>query len=80
MAVTVVGAVVQTCDSVSGVCVAFTIPANQTSSSNPDILATIQCPGKLGWVGFGFGRQMIGSLVFTMWPHNNQVIVSSRYA
>ena len=71
----------QACDSGTGVCVAFAIPVDsQTTSENADILATIQAPGDLGWVGFGFGRQMPGSLVFVIWPDESGVVVSPRYA
>ena len=71
----------QACDSGTGVCVVFEIPlsANQ-NPQNADILATIQGPGGLGWVGFGFGEQMTGSLIFVMWPDNTDVVVSPRYA
>ena len=69
----------QACDSSSGICVAFSIPlSSSSSSSSSDILATVQAPGSLGWVAFGFGQQMTGSLMFVMWPYNNQVIISSR--
>jgi hypothetical protein len=71
----------QACDSGSGVCVAFQIPVTaETTADTADILATIQAPGSLGWVGFGFGEQMPGSLVFVMWPDNSNVVVSPRYA
>ena len=69
----------QACDSGSGVCVAFSIPPS-TDSGRQDILATVQAPGSLGWVGFGFGQQMTGSLVFVMWPDEDKVVVSPRYA
>jgi Cytochrome domain of cellobiose dehydrogenase len=83
----------QACDSGSGVCVAFSIPSassgngkdkssgsSSDQSANPDILVSIQAPGNLGWVGFGFGEQMTGSLVFPMWPNGDEVVVSARYA
>lgn len=71
----------QACDSGSGVCVAFSIPVTSaTTPSNADILVTLQAPGSLGWVGFGFGEQMIGSLVFVLWPDDSKVVISSRYA
>jgi Cytochrome domain of cellobiose dehydrogenase len=71
----------QACDSGSGVCVAFAIPiTSDDSSSDQDILVTVQAPGDLGWVGFGFGEQMTGSLVFPMWADDTNVVVSPRYA
>jgi cellobiose dehydrogenase (acceptor) len=74
-------ATTQACDSGSGVCVAFSIPTTaQTTSDTADILVAVQAPGSLGWVGMGFGQQMVGSLVFVMWPNNNNVVVSPRYA
>ena len=69
----------QACDSGSGVCVAFQIPVTaQTTADTADILVTVQAPGSLGWVGFGFGQQMSGSLVFVMWPDNTDIVVSPR--
>ena len=71
----------QACDSGSGVCVAFQIPVtSETTADTADILVTIEAPGSLGWVGFGFGEQMPGSLVFVLWPDNTNVVVSPRYA
>jgi len=70
----------QECDSGSGVCVAFSIPTVGDDSASTDILATIQAPGFFGWVGFGFGQQMAGSLVFVVWEDNSNVVVSPRYA
>ena len=69
----------QACDSSSGVCVAFSLPVTSSSSADSsDILATVQAPGSLGWVAFGFGTGMSGSLIFVLWPNNNNVVVSSR--
>jgi hypothetical protein len=73
-------AVQQQCDNGSGVCVAFSIPVtSSTTSDNADIFASVQGPGGLGWVAFGFGQQMSGSLIFVMWENNGQLVVSSRY-
>jgi len=73
-------AIAQACNSASGVCVAFLIPlTSQTNVDNPDIFVTVLAPGSLGWVGFGFGEQMVGSLSFVMWPDETNVVVSSRY-
>jgi len=61
--------------------VAFAIPVTDTTdTSDPEILVSVQAPGNLGWVGFGFGEQMAGSLVFVMWPDDTNVVVSPRYA
>lgn len=77
----VFGASTEACDSSSGVCVAFSIPVTaETTGSNADILATVEGPGSLGWVGFGFGQQMTGSLLFVLWSDGSDVVVSSRYA
>ena len=71
----------QACDSATGVCVAFSIPITpQKTSDTADIFATFQAPGSLGWVGFGFGENMIGSLSFVMWRDKNDVVTSCRYA
>ena len=34
----------------------------------------------MGWVGFGFGQQMAGSLMFVLWLNNEEAVVSSRFA
>ena len=71
----------QACDSSSGVCVAFEIPVTaSTTSSNADVYVTVQAPGSLGWVGFGFGSSMSGALCFIMWEDGSEVIVSPRYS
>ena len=76
-----VEAATQECDSGSGVCVAFNIPVTtQTTSDNAEIQATVSAPGSLGWVGFGFGTQMVGSLMFVLWPNNGEVVISPRLA
>ena len=55
----------QACDDSTGVCVAFSIPVtSDTTAENADILAAIKAPASLGWVAFGFGQQMTGSLVY----------------
>jgi len=71
----------QACDDSTGVCVAFSIPVtSDTTAENADILAAIKAPASLGWVAFGFGQQMTGSLVFVLWPDETNVVVSPRVA
>lgn len=71
----------QACDSSSGVCVYFAIPITaSTTASNADMYVSVEGPGSLGWVGFGFGETMSSALVFVMWEDNSNVVVSPRYA
>lgn len=69
----------QACDSSLGLCVAFSIPANSTDQTG-EILVSVEAPATRGWVGFGFGQQMAGSLIFVLWLNDDQVVVSSRFA
>jgi len=65
----------------SSVCVALSIPVTaSTTSDNADLLVSVSGPGNLGWVGFGFGSQMLGSLLFVMWQDNNNLVISPRLA
>ena len=52
--------------------------SSSTTYSNAEILATVEAPAGLGWMSFGFGQQMRGSLMFVLWLNNEQVVVSSR--
>jgi cellobiose dehydrogenase (acceptor) len=52
---------------------------NQATPETTEILATVQAPGSLGWVAFGFGEEMSGSLMFVLWADNTNIVVSSRY-
>jgi len=71
----------QACDSSSGVCVAFAIPITaSTTATNADIYVSVEAPGSMGWVGFGFGESMSSALCFVMWEDNSNVVVSPRYA
>ena len=71
----------EACDSSSGVCVAFAIPmTTSTTATNADIYVSVEAPGSMGWVGFGFGESMSSALVFVMWEDNSNVVVSPRYA
>ncbi|KAI0345356.1 carbohydrate-binding cytochrome b562 [Trametopsis cervina] len=80
----------QYCDSSSGICyqgytdptldvtVGFVFPPVSTPASNEYIIQLV-APVTNGWTGLSAGGTMADSLLFTLWPYNDQIILGPRW-
>ncbi|THG98699.1 hypothetical protein EW026_g3528 [Hermanssonia centrifuga] len=80
----------QFCDSASGICfqgytdpemdvtMGFVFPPVTTPPSNEFIIQLI-APITNGYTGISLGGQMANSLLFTLWPYDNEIILGPRW-
>lgn len=53
-----------------------------TTGSTPnstEFIAQLVAPVTYGWTGLSVGGTMADSLLFTLWPYNNEVILGPRW-
>ncbi|KIJ69058.1 carbohydrate-binding module family 1 protein [Hydnomerulius pinastri MD-312] len=81
------------CDSTSGICyqgytdptfnvtIGIVLPplSTGTTPNATEFIAQMVAPASFGWTGLSVGGQMADSLLFTMWPYNNEVIFGPRW-
>ncbi|KAH7908302.1 carbohydrate-binding module family 1 protein [Hygrophoropsis aurantiaca] len=81
------------CDSTSSICyegytdptinitIGIILPPLSTGSepNRTEFIAEIVAPVSFGWTGLSVGGQMADSLLFTVWPYNNEVIFGPRW-
>jgi len=78
------------CDSSSGICFqGYTDPDMNitmglvfpplTSTPSNEYIIQLVAPVSYGWTGFSAGGSMADSLLFTLWPYNNKVMLGARW-
>ncbi|OJT08655.1 Cellobiose dehydrogenase [Trametes pubescens] len=55
------------------------LPPDATPASN-EYIVNFVVPASFGWSGISMGGQMANSLLFTMWPNGNEIMLGSRWA
>jgi len=76
------------CDSASGICltgytdpdlditVGFVLPEDDTST---EYIVQMVAPVSYGYTGISMGGTMANSLLFVMWPNDNEIVFSTRW-
>lgn len=49
-------------------------------ANSTEFIFQLVAPVTYGWTGVSMGGQMADSLLFVMWPYNDGIILSSRWA
>jgi len=77
------------CDSASGICltgytdpdlditVGFILPEDDTST---EYIVQMVAPVTYGYTGVSMGGTMANSLLFVMWPYDNEIVFSTRWS
>ncbi len=50
-----------------------------TSSPSNEYIVQLVAPVSYGWTGFSAGGSMADSLLFTLWPYNNKIMLGARW-
>ncbi|KAI0822858.1 CBD9-like protein [Trametes gibbosa] len=78
------------CDSASGFCfqgitdstldmtIGIVLPPDATPASD-EYLVNFIVPASFGWSGISMGGQMANSLLFTMWPNGDEIMLGARW-
>jgi hypothetical protein len=57
----------------------FVLPPLSTPPAN-ELIIQVVAPVTNGYTGISLGGQMSNSLLFTLWPNGNQVILGPRWS
>ena len=63
-------------DPVLDITVGVVLPTDETST---EYIVQMAAPAAYGWTGVSMGGQMANSLLFVMWPNDNEVVLSTRW-
>lgn len=50
-----------------------------TTPPSDELIIQLVAPASYGWSGLSLGGQMADSLLFTLWPYNDEVILGPRW-